>query len=88
MFCSNFALRSLNISNFRTRKVLKMDYLFNNDMMLTSLDISNFNTMNVDLKRNFFNSLPNKGKIYLNSDKISNAILKLLPRGWEMIERQ
>ena len=39
------------------------------------------------LKKNFFNGISKKGKIYLNSDKISNGILKQLPRGWEFIEK-
>ena len=55
--------------------------------MLTSLDISNFDTVNVDIKNNFFNGINLRGKIYLNSDKISNGILKQLPRGWEFIEK-
>ena len=88
MFCSAFSLRSLNLSNFRTRKVERMDFIFNHNLMLTSLDISNFDTINVDIKNNFFNGISKKGKIYLNSDKISNGILKQLPRGWEFIEKQ
>ena len=87
MFCSDFNLRTLDLSNFRTRKVEKMDYMFNNNILLTSLDISNFDTMNVDNKRFFFNSLPPKGKIYLNQDKVSNGILKQIPRGWKLIEK-
>ena len=64
-----------------------MDYIFNHNIMLTSLDISNFDTINVDVKKNFFNDINPKGKIYLNSDKISNGILKQLPKGWELIDK-
>ena len=55
--------------------------------MLTTLDIRNFDTMNVNIKKNFFNGINKKGKIFLNSDKVSNGILKKLPRGWELIEK-
>ena len=86
MFCSDFNLRKLNLSNFKTKKVENMDFIFNNNMMMSSLDIRNFDTINVDSKRNFFNGVPSKGKIFLNFDKISNGILKQLPKGWEIIE--
>ena len=86
MFCSTFALRELNISNFNTSKVESMDYMFNQNLMLKSLDIRNFDTSKVLSYKNFFNDLPFDGKIYLKFDKVSNGILKQLPRNWEIIE--
>ena len=79
-------LWKLNLSNFVTKKVERMDYLFNKNIRLTNLDIRNFYTFNVDNKKNFFNGISYTGIIYMNSDIISNAILKQLPKGWKIIE--
>ena len=55
--CTN--LKTLNLSNFDTSKVIIMSYMFNSCKSLTSLDLSNFNTVKIDnmryMKEMFFN---------------------------------
>ena len=47
MFYGCLNLASIDVSNFNTKNVETMDYLFRNCSKLTSLDISNFNTTKV-----------------------------------------
>ena len=46
-FFDCYSLKKLNLSNFNTSKVTKMDFMFYECDTLTSLDISNFNLANV-----------------------------------------
>ena len=47
MFSSCRALESINLSSFRVKNVIDMNYMFSFCSELTSLDLSTFNTCNV-----------------------------------------
>jgi surface protein len=56
MFQGCKKLKSLDISNFNTSRVINMHYIFENCNSLTSLDLSNFNTtLAIDLGNIFYN---------------------------------
>ena len=47
MFCGSSSLKKINLSNFITENIVKMDYMFNKCSSLEAVDVSNFNTNNV-----------------------------------------
>ena len=47
MFCDCISLTYLNLSNFNTKNVTIMDFMFYNCKSLINLNLSNFNTQNV-----------------------------------------
>ena len=48
MFGSGSALTTLDVSNFDTKNVTDISFMFSNCKALTTLDLSSFNTQNVD----------------------------------------
>ena len=48
MFCGCESLKELNLSNFNTKNVTNMRYMFFRCFSLKKLDISKFNTENVN----------------------------------------
>ena len=49
MFCNCTLLTYLDISNFDTSNVVRMDHMFNSCRNLISLNLSNFNTSKVTM---------------------------------------
>ena len=54
MFCECFSLVNLNLSNFKTSKVVKMSSMFRECKILRELNLSEFNTENVTEMDNLF----------------------------------
>ena len=75
-FCSS--LESLDLSNFDTNKVTKMEYMFNGSLSLNKLDISNFNFTSVKNMTNIFNNCPNLSYINLKLVSPNNLLLENL----------
>jgi len=73
-----YSLKSLDLSNFNTQNVTKMNDMFSDCNSLKSLDLSNFNTQIViDMRDMFYhcNSLK-KENIITKDDKILKALDK------------
>jgi len=83
LFDYNILLTSLDLSNFESNKVEKMDGKFYHCSNLTFIDISNLViNSNVDY-RGIFYGLPSSGKIIYNKKIISE--FKNSPSNWEII---
>ena len=71
--CSN--LTNLDLSNFDTSKVTRMDWMFSNCLSLTTLDVSNFDTSNVTSMQMMFNYCSDLTTLDLsnfNTSKVTN----------------
>lgn len=76
MFRRCNGLASLDVNNFNTSNVERMDYMFSGCNGLISLDISNFNTTNVKNMDDMFSSCSNLYSLdisNLNTDNLSSS---------------
>ena len=69
--CSN--LTSLDLSNFNTSKVTKMNWMFRAMSSLTSLNLSSFDTSNVTDMSYMFGSCKNLNTVYVTNGKWSTS---------------
>lgn len=53
MFCGCESTEAINVSNFDTKNVKFMDYIFHKCSSLKIIDVSNFNFENVDVEYMF-----------------------------------
>ena len=80
MFMECSSLTTLDLSNFITTEVLKMNYMFQDCSSLKILNISNFDLSKIDLSKNIFSgcedlSLINFGKSLIkNTNNIFSSI--------------
>ena len=72
MFSGKFT--ALDLSNFKTEKVTKMDYMFANCENLTTLDLSYFSTKNVTNMEYMFLNSNNLRTIYVGDNWTTSAV--------------
>ena len=70
-FCSN--IKKINLSNFETKNVTNMGYMFYNCSNLKNIDLSPFDTKNVTCMNNMFSNCTNLESIDLSSFKTKNV---------------
>ena len=75
-YCSS--LTSLDLSNFNTNNVTKMNSMFSYCSSLTSINLSNFNTKNVEYMEDIFLDMNKNCNLICNDWKIQK-IRKIIP---------
>ena len=73
MFYNCINITEINLSNFDTSKVIKMNRMFYNCTSLTSLDLSNFNTSKVTTMQTMFYSCSSLTSLDLSNFNTSNV---------------
>ena len=74
MFCECELLTNIDLSNFKTQKVINMSYMFFGCISLTNIDLSNFNNQNVTDMRNMFSGCKSLFNIDLSNFDTQNVI--------------
>ena len=77
MLCECNSLKNIDLSNFNTQNVKKMNAMFYGCDSLTNIDLSNFNTQNVKDMRDMFyecDSLKKENIITKNEDILNEYL--------------
>ena len=73
MFFNASSLTSLNLSNFNTSNVTRMDWMFNGVSSLTSFDVSHFDTSNVTHMDGMFANMSSLTSLNLSNFNTGNV---------------
>lgn len=75
MFCNCKLLKSLDLKNFNTSKVIYLTYMFENCSALTELDLSNFNTSKAEDMSSMFENCKSLKTLNIQNFKLHDTYI-------------